>query len=108
MLAIGRALMSRPALLLLDEPSTGLGPIVVKEIFRILRALIAEMRLNLLLVEQNTRLALKTVSRGYLIERGRLVREGVSKELMDYLNAAGFSHATDDRPGGRSAREKVL
>ncbi|MBN2125780.1 MAG: ABC transporter ATP-binding protein [Deltaproteobacteria bacterium] len=91
MLAIGRALMSRPRLLLLDEPSTGLAPLVVKEIFRVLRNLIREMNLSLLLVEQNTRLALKTVNRGYLLERGRIARADHSQGLLEYLNAAGLA-----------------
>ncbi len=90
MLAIGRALMSQPRLLLLDEPSTGLAPLVVKEIFRILRVLIQEMRLSLLLVEQNTRLALKTVNRGYLLERGRIARADSSQGILDHLDSAGI------------------
>lgn len=97
MLAIGRALMSQPKLLLLDEPSTGLAPLVVKEIFRILRTLIRGMNLSLLLVEQNTRLALKTVNRGYILERGRIIRGDHSQGLLDYLNSAGFAHEAGDR-----------
>jgi branched-chain amino acid transport system ATP-binding protein len=97
MLAIGRALMSQPKLLLLDEPSTGLAPLVVKEIFRILRTLIREMNLSLLLVEQNTRLALKTVNRGYLLERGRITRADDALALLEYLDSAGIVPAGGER-----------
>jgi branched-chain amino acid transport system ATP-binding protein len=81
MLAIGRALLARPRLLLLDEPSMGLAPIVVQDIFRTLRQINAE-GLTLLLVEQNVRQALKIARHGYVIESGRIVLEGSGAGLL--------------------------
>ncbi|OIQ81080.1 high-affinity branched-chain amino acid transport ATP-binding protein LivF [mine drainage metagenome] len=81
MLAIGRALMARPQLLLLDEPSLGLAPIIVRDIFRALRR-IREQGVTVLLVEQNARMALKLADRGYVLETGRVVLEGPAAELL--------------------------
>jgi branched-chain amino acid transport system ATP-binding protein len=80
MLAIGRALMTRPRLLLLDEPSLGLAPILAREIFRVIRR-INDDGVAVLLVEQNARRALALASRGYVLETGRLVTSGTSAEL---------------------------
>ncbi|MFC1823101.1 ABC transporter ATP-binding protein [Thermodesulfobacteriota bacterium] len=80
MLAIGRALMSRPRLLLLDEPSLGLAPIVIKELFQRLKEL-NEMGIGILLVEQNAIQALKISQRAYVIESGKIVSEGSSAEF---------------------------
>ena len=82
MLAIGRALMARPRVLLLDEPSMGLAPIVVQGIFRTLREINAE-GLTLFLVEQNVRQALKIAERAYVLENGRVVLQGSGRELLD-------------------------
>jgi len=82
MLAIGRALMSGPELLLLDEPSLGLAPIIVIKIFKTIRELNAG-GLTILLVEQNAKAALRLAHRGYVIESGRVTREGIGKELLD-------------------------
>jgi branched-chain amino acid transport system ATP-binding protein len=81
MLAIARALMSRPRLLLLDEPSFGLAPILVQEIFRIVKAINQEERMTMLLVEQNARLALDLASQVYLLETGRVVSSGPSQQI---------------------------
>jgi len=81
MLAIGRALMSRPKLLLLDEPSMGLAPIMVEKIFEVIRRIVAEGT-TLLLVEQNARLALEVSARGYVLESGRVTLSGPSAELL--------------------------
>jgi len=81
MLAIGRALMSKPRLLLLDEPSLGLAPIIVSRIFRTIRELNAE-GLTILLVEQNAKAALKLAHRGYVMESGRVTKEGKGSELL--------------------------
>ncbi|HQZ99041.1 MAG TPA: ABC transporter ATP-binding protein, partial [Thermoflexales bacterium] len=75
MLAIARALMSRPRLLLMDEPSLGLAPLIVREIFRIIEELRAK-GITILLVEQNARLALEHADRGYVLEAGRLITSG--------------------------------
>jgi branched-chain amino acid transport system ATP-binding protein len=81
MLAIGRALMSRPRLLLLDEPSLGLAPLVVKQIFGAIRRLNAETGLTVLLVEQNANLALELADRAYLLETGRIVVAGPAADI---------------------------
>ena len=82
MLAIARALMGRPTLLLLDEPSLGLAPLVAKEIFRIVRALNQEDGVGVLLVEQNARSALELASRAYVLEAGRVAVAGEAAELQ--------------------------
>jgi branched-chain amino acid transport system ATP-binding protein len=82
MLAIGRALMGGPRLLLLDEPSLGLAPLVVKQVFATLRAL-NEGGLTILLIEQNAKQALEVTSRAYVIEQGRIVHAGPSSELAN-------------------------
>ncbi|MCH8901377.1 MAG: ABC transporter ATP-binding protein [Chloroflexi bacterium] len=81
MLAIGRALMAKPSLLLLDEPSLGLAPMLVREIFRIVKAINEEEGLTILLVEQNANLALEIASRAYVLETGQVVLEGSAEEL---------------------------
>ncbi len=85
MVAIGRALMSKPDILMLDEPSLGLSPLLSKELFRSLTAIAAE-GFGILLVEQNARLSLKTAHRGYLIETGRIVGEDSAERLLDDPN----------------------
>ena len=81
MVAVGRALMSRPKLLLLDEPGMGLAPVIVEEIFDVLNRLSAEGT-TIFLVEQNAHLALTHSHRAYVLENGRIVREGPSDELL--------------------------
>ncbi len=81
MLAIGRALMARPALIMLDEPSMGLAPLVARSIFDIVARIRAEGA-TVLLVEQNARSALKIAGRGYVLETGRIVLEGTAEELL--------------------------
>jgi branched-chain amino acid transport system ATP-binding protein len=81
MLAIGRSLMSRPTLLVLDEPSLGLAPLVVRMIFRVLRE-INRRGTSILLVEQNARMALAVAKRGYVLEEGKITLEGLASELM--------------------------
>ncbi|MDM0028767.1 ABC transporter ATP-binding protein [Variovorax saccharolyticus] len=81
MLAIGRALMSRPRLLLLDEPSFGLAPLVVRDIFEIMRRINAEQGVSILLVEQNAALALDIADSVYLMESGRIVLHGTPQEV---------------------------
>ncbi|ACE99965.1 MULTISPECIES: ABC transporter ATP-binding protein [Rhodopseudomonas] len=82
MLAISRALMARPKVLLLDEPSLGLSPLLVKEIFAIIRRLNAEEGVSILLVEQNARMALETAHYGYVLEVGRVVKHDTCANLM--------------------------
>jgi len=82
MLAIGRALMGRPELLLLDEPSMGIAPLIVREIFNVVKQL-NESGTTVLLVEQNARAALKVAHHSYVLERGEIVLEGLAAELLD-------------------------
>jgi branched-chain amino acid transport system ATP-binding protein len=82
MLATGRGLMSRPSLLLMDEPSMGLSPILVEEIFRIVQE-INSQGTSILLVEQNALMALSIAHRAYVLETGRIVLEGTAKELRE-------------------------
>lgn len=81
MLAIARALMLRPRLLLLDEPSFGLAPLIVKEIFGIMRTINQTEKVTILLVEQNAAMALDLAHQAYLIETGRLAMSGPAEEL---------------------------
>jgi len=89
MVAIGRGLMSRPRLCVFDEPSYGLAPLLVKEIFRIVQGL-RERGIAILLIEQNVRQTLEIADRAYLLENGRIVSEGKSKELLqdDHIKKA--------------------
>ena len=82
MLAIARALMINPKLLMLDEPSLGLAPIVVKEMFEIIES-VAETGVSILLVEQNLKQALGVASRGYVLETGRIAMQGLSQDLLN-------------------------
>ncbi len=82
MLALGRALMSRPKLMMMDEPSLGLAPLVIKEIFNIIRS-INENGTTVLLVEQNANMALKVAHHAYVLETGRIMMEGSGKELLE-------------------------
>ena len=89
MLAIGRALMNRPKLLFLDEPSLGLSPILVKEIFNIIKTINSE-GVTILLVEQNARMALAVSDTGLILENGRFVMKGKSKDLMEDKDVREF------------------
>jgi branched-chain amino acid transport system ATP-binding protein len=81
MLALGRALMAKPRLLMLDEPSLGLAPLIIREVFKIISSL-RELGVSILLVEQNARAALETADFGYVLETGEIVHSGAAAELM--------------------------
>jgi len=102
MMVIGRALMAHPDLLLLDEPSLGLAPLLVREIFRIIRRINREQQTTILLVEQNTNMALQIAHYGYVMENGKIVLEGNAAELKEnpdvkefYLGTAGAETRKD-------------
>lgn len=90
MLAIGRALMARPSLLLLDEPSLGLAPLLVKEIFTIVRKINEEEKTTILLVEQNANLALQVAAYGYIMENGKVVLDGPCEKLRENQDVKEF------------------
>ena len=81
MLAMGRALMARPSLIMMDEPSTGLAPLIVKDIFKVIRRL-REEGSTVLLIEQNAKAALGIADRGYVLETGKIILQGVAEDLL--------------------------
>jgi branched-chain amino acid transport system ATP-binding protein len=104
MLAIGRALMSRPKLMLLDEPSLGLAPMLVEEIFDIIARLNRETKVTILLVEQNAAMALTIAQYGYVLENGRIVLDGSAASLRDNDDVKEFYLGLSDI-GRRSYRD---
>ncbi len=90
MLAIGRALMARPQLMLLDEPSMGLSPLLVNEVFAIIRQLNRDLGITMLLVEQNARMALRCADYGYIMENGKIVLDGTASELSNNEDVKEF------------------
>jgi branched-chain amino acid transport system ATP-binding protein len=113
MLIMGRALMAHPKVMLLDEPSMGLGPVLVREIFDIVRTINTEEKTAILLVEQNTRLALGVAEYGYVLENGRLVLAGPAEKLRDnedikefYLGLSGIGQRKSYREVKHYKRRK--
>ncbi len=109
MLAIGRALMGRPRLLLLDEPSLGLSPLLTKEIFAIIRRINAERGVTVLVVEQNAAIALANADDAYVMELGRIVATGTAAELASNADVREFylgGAAVGDRAEGQRQRWK--
>jgi branched-chain amino acid transport system ATP-binding protein len=90
MLVIGRALMARPKLMLLDEPSLGLSPLMVQEIYEIIKKINVEKKMAILLVEQNVRAALGIADYGYVLENGRVVLSGPAHDLRDNEDVREF------------------
>ncbi len=105
MLAIGRALMSRPKLMMLDEPSLGLAPLLVGEIFARIRALNEELGTTVLLVEQNARRALEIAHHAYVMENGRIVLEGPAAELAANPDVQEFYLGLSEGGARKSYRE---
>ena len=113
MLAIGRGLMARPRLLLLDEPSLGLAPLLVEQVFAIVRGL-REAGVTVLIAEQNARQALALADRGYVLENGSIVAQGTGDELLAspavverYLGVGGAGSAQRDDPRVRALGERI-
>ena len=90
MLAIGRAMMAKPTLILMDEPSMGLSPLLVKEVFTIIRRLNEEMGISIILVEQNANMALQVADDGYIMENGKIVLDGTAEELLNNEDVKEF------------------
>ena len=105
MLAIGRALMARPRLILMDEPSLGLAPMLVREIFGIIQRINREARTTILLVEQNAALALSIASYGYIMETGRIVLDGPADRLKANEDVREFYLGLSDVGGRKSYRD---
>ncbi|MDE4097603.1 ABC transporter ATP-binding protein [Phaeobacter gallaeciensis] len=108
MLAIGRGLMLRPKIMLLDEPSLGLSPLLVQEIFAILRRLNAEEHVTMMLVEQNARIALELADVGYVMEIGRIVMDGSADRLMQSEDIQAFylGHQEEGQRGEKRWKRK--
>jgi len=105
MLAIGRALMAEPQLMMLDEPSLGLAPLVVREIFSIIQKINQEEKKAILLVEQNAKMALSIAQYGYILENGRIVMDGPSEKLRKDRDIMEFYLGFTEVGGKKSFRE---
>jgi branched-chain amino acid transport system ATP-binding protein len=105
MVVIGRALMARPQLMLLDEPSLGLAPLMVKEIYEIIRGINVERKMSMLLVEQNARAALGIAHYGHVMEDGKVVLEGPADELRDNEDVREFYMGLSTLGSKKSYRE---
>lgn len=105
MLVIGRALMTNPKLMLLDEPSMGLAPLLIKEIFEIITRLNQDEKLPILLVEQNVKLALAVAGYGYVLESGRMVMDGSAEKLRDNPDIKEFYLGLTDLGTRKSFRD---
>ena len=104
MLAIGRALMARPRMMLLDEPSMGLSPLLVSEVFDIVRTLNRDLGITMLLVEQNANMALKVASYGYVMESGKIVLAGSRAELVNNEDVKEFYLGGGERRSFRNLK----
>jgi len=106
MMVIGRALMGRPRFMLLDEPSLGLAPMLVKEIFQIVKRINEEEKTSILLVEQNARAGLSIAGYGYVMENGRIVYDGEAEKLMNNEDIMEF-YLGFSRKGERKSYRNV-
>jgi len=97
MLAIGRAIMAKPEMILLDEPSMGLSPLLVKEVFEIIRSINREQGITMLLVEQNANMALHSANYGYVMESGKVVLDGSAEDLLNNEDMKEFYLAGGDK-----------
>jgi branched-chain amino acid transport system ATP-binding protein len=104
MLTVGRALMAKPRLLMLDEPSLGLAPLLVQELFAFIQQINAEMELTVLIIEQNARRALEVAHHGYIMEQGHIVLEGPAAELRENPDVREFYLGLGDEGGRKSYR----
>jgi branched-chain amino acid transport system ATP-binding protein len=105
MCVIGRAMMAQPKLMLLDEPSMGLAPLLIKEIFEIIQRLNREEKIPILLVEQNVKLALTVAPYAYVMENGRIVMDDTSEKLKENPDIRDFYLGLTDVGGRKSFRD---
>jgi branched-chain amino acid transport system ATP-binding protein len=105
MLVMGRAMMARPKIMLLDEPSMGLSPIMVKEIFNIVERINRQEGVSILLVEQNARIALTLSEHGYVMENGRVVMDGPSEKLRENEDVKEFYLGLSDKGKRKNYRD---